>query len=98
MSIPVQPFDVAGLRDALPVAGLVRPAQSNVAWAADFLDRQPVVTHTHTPTRVEMEMEQDRVPNRTSSMGGLYGGSLGTRVLGACIAHSRTFHCRLLTC
>lgn len=61
ISIPAQPFDVSGLRDALPVvtAPVQRPQISgtaNAAWAADFLAHQPATsthasaqTHAHAP-------------------------------------------------
>lgn len=69
MSMPVQPFDVAGLRDALPVAlPMAAPAPAapvqraqmdgaaNVTWSADFLARQStmVQTRARTPTQAHV--------------------------------------------
>ncbi|KAG9316256.1 hypothetical protein JVU11DRAFT_2284 [Chiua virens] len=59
MTMPAQPFDVAGLRDALPVAPVsasAAPAQriqtgpgAGAAWAADFL---VATSHRQTPTQL----------------------------------------------
>jgi hypothetical protein len=55
MSMPAQPFDVAGLRGALPATASVQRAQTGgvagAAWAADFLARQPATPQAHTPTQ-----------------------------------------------
>ncbi|KAH0827396.1 hypothetical protein J3R83DRAFT_4051 [Lanmaoa asiatica] len=62
MSTPARPFDVAGLRDALPIAVPVAAAPvqraqidgpSNATWAADFLACQPMMSQTHTPTQAQ---------------------------------------------
>lgn len=65
MSMPAQPFDVTGLRDALPaVAAPVQRPQiggtANAAWASDFL-AQPVTSRTHTPTQTHAQQGQGQV-------------------------------------
>ena len=59
MSMPVQPFDVAGLRDALPATAPVQRAQiggaAGAMWAADFLARQPATSQTHAPTQAHAQ-------------------------------------------
>lgn len=87
MSIPAQPFDVAGLRDALPAAA------ANAAWAADFLTHQSAITQTHTPTQARahaqqgqgqvqaipasrVDLQHDRLQTSTLPMGGLQSAFL----------------------
>lgn len=82
LSMPAQPFDVAGLRDALPGVGAaaaplpVQRAQiDNVAgagWAADFLARQPVTTQAQLSPATRVE-QQNRVQTPASHMGGMQG-------------------------
>jgi len=59
MSMPAQPFDVAGLRDALPVASPVQRTQiggvAGAAWATDFLAGRPATSQTHLPTQVHAQ-------------------------------------------
>lgn len=102
VSMPVQPFDVAGLRGALPVAvptATAAPMQraqmdgaANVAWATDFLARQPATSQTQTRTHTQahgqghaqaqvipatqVEMQQDRVQQLMSPRGGMHSASL----------------------
>ncbi|KAI9572297.1 hypothetical protein HD554DRAFT_2168520 [Boletus coccyginus] len=58
-SVPAQPFDLAGLRDALPVASPVQRAQiggaAGAAWATDFLARQPATSQMHLPTQAHAQ-------------------------------------------
>lgn len=58
ITMPAQPFDVAGLRDALPAAPVQRAqigGAAGAAWAADFLARQPATPQTHTPSQAHAQ-------------------------------------------
>ncbi|KAF8549981.1 TPR-like protein [Imleria badia] len=84
MSMAAQPFDMAGLRDALPAAPVQLAQIGGATWAADFLGGQPATTHTptqahaqgHAQAQAKARVEQQNRVQIPASAAGMQGGAL----------------------
>lgn len=84
VTMPAQPFDVAGLRDALPAVTTATPVPAQrtqmggaagAAWAGDFLAGQPATTTQAQGIPAMRVEQQNRVRGPASPIGGMQSAS-----------------------